>query len=249
MAAPADRVAPNPSAVAANQLVVSGNACGPTALLNAFRFGSSSWQRASDAIAGANDKERILRIIREIGMRPSKHLPGRPRWSSRGVSVADLRDMANEMVMGKYLPQLSEEVFFMESRETPEKLLRRIHRRLETSLDKGLPPVLSVRRYVQRSASGKTPAWIATEAHFVTVVALPRKLDKKARSFPVQYIDPWGGKRCEGRIAIPDPAVFTDSNGKLSCLEADFPAADVGKKKVRQGEKHTLAVSAALGRW
>ena len=129
LAAPETREAPNPTAVPANQLVVAGNACGPAALLNAFRFGSTSWQRASDAIAGNNDRERILRIIREIGMRPSKHTPGRPRWSRRGVSLADLHDMANEMVVGHFLPQFSEEVFFITPRETQEKLLRRVHRR------------------------------------------------------------------------------------------------------------------------
>ena len=113
LAAPLVREAPNPSAAPANQLAVAGNACGPAALLNAFRFGNPDWQRASNAVAGANDRERILSIIREIGMRPSKHVPGHPRWSRRGVSVADLQDMANEMTAGKFLPQVSEEVFFL----------------------------------------------------------------------------------------------------------------------------------------
>ena len=111
MAAPEMREAPSLSAPAANQLVVAGNACGPAALLNAFRFGNEHWQRASNVIAGDNDRERILSIIREIGMRPSKHVPGQPRWSRRGVSLADLRDMADEMTAGQYLPQFSEEFF------------------------------------------------------------------------------------------------------------------------------------------
>ena len=95
LAAPPMREAPNPAAVPVNQLVVAGNACGPAALLNAFRFGNADWQRASNAVAGANDRERILTIIREIGMRPSKQTPGRARWSRRGVNVADLHDMAD----------------------------------------------------------------------------------------------------------------------------------------------------------
>lgn len=248
-AAPTLSEAPNPSAVPVDQLSVAGNACGPAALLNTFRFGNQDWQRAANAIAGANDRERILRIIREIGMRPSKHVPGHARWSRRGVSVADLRDMANEMCAGKYLPLLTDEVFFLTNRETPEKLLRRVHQRLEKSLAKGLPPVLSLRRYVLRGQSRKAPQWTVLEAHFVSITAIPRKLDKHARSFAVSYIDPWGGKRCHGSIGIPETPVFADPSGSSSCLEALFPQSSVGKKLLRSGEKSVLAVSAAIGRW
>lgn len=249
MAAPATREAPNPMAVPANQLVVAGNACGPAALLNAFRFGNPNWQRASDAIAGNDDRERIQRIIREIGMRPSKHTPGRPRWSRRGVSLADLHDMADEMVAGHFLPQFSEEVFFLTPRESPEKLLRRVHRRLETSLAKGLPPVVSLRRYAFRKSPGKAAQWTVIDAHFVTLAAIPRKFDKSARSFPVRYIDPWGGKHCEGVIGVPTQPLMVDQAGNSCCLEAVFPQSTVGKNTVRKGEETILAVAAALGRW
>lgn len=239
------REAPNPGAQPADQLVVSGNACGPTALLNAFRFGNKDWQRAADGIEGNNDRERILRIIREIGMRPSKNLPGRARWSRNGVSVADLKDMANEMILGKYLPQVGDAVFFPVKGETPEKLLARVHAKLETSLEKGLPPVLSIRRYALR---GKAPQWTLIEAHMVTVIAVTAKLERKARSFEVTYIDPWGARRCQGSIAIPDSALLAAPGGS-GCLEAVFPAASVGKSRVKGGEKSALAVSAAVGRW
>jgi hypothetical protein len=248
-AAPALREAPNPSATPANQLAVAGNACGPAALLNSFRFGNPDWQRALDAVGGGNDREQILKLIREIGMRPSKHVPGHPRWSRRGVSLLDLRDMANEMTAGKYLPQVSDEVFFLGSRETPEKLLQRVHRRFDTSLSKGLPPVLSLRRYVLRGQSGKNPEWVVLDAHFVTITGIPRKLEKNARSFSVNYIDPWGGKHLQGIIGIPAAAVLADPSGNPSCLEAVFPQTPVAKKRVLKGEQTVLAVSAAIGRW
>lgn len=248
LAAPGVIEAPNPSAVPANQLSVAGNACGPAALLNAFRFGNRDWQRASDAITGPNDREKILKIIREIGMRPSKHVPGHPRWSRRGVSVLDLRDMANEMCAGKYLPLVTDEVFFLTQKETPEKLLRRVHQRLSKSLTKGLPPVISLRRYVLRGPKGK-PQWTVLDAHFVTLTSIPAKLGKNDRSFPVTYIDPWGGKQYQGAIAIPENPLLADASGTTSCLEANFPQSSVGKKLVRSGEKSVLAVSAAIGRW
>ncbi len=236
-------------APAVNQLAVSGNACGPAALLNAFRSGNKDWARAFGAVKGTNDRERILTVIRGVGMRPSAHAPGVARWSRRGVNVADLRDMANETTAGLFLPSLSEEVFFRQSRETPERLLARIHQRFAKSLAKGLPPVLSIRRYVKRAGRDGTPAWSVIDAHFVTVTSLPRKLPRGALSFPVAYIDPWGGRRLEGTLGIPAEPVFPDGSGSTSCIEARFPKSAVGSSMVRKNEKSVLVASAGIGRW
>ena len=239
------RAAPGP----ANQLVVAGNACGPTALLNAFRFGNPAWQRASNAIAGDTDKQRISNIIRQRGMRPSSHLVGHPRWSRKGVNIADLCDIANEMTRGHFLPLVSQEVLFLTPGETQEKLLKRVHQRLATSIAKGLPPVISLRRYAKRGHDSKPPEWIVLDAHFVTLTAVPHKLDKGAVSFPISYIDPWGGKICQGGISLPGRPILADSAAASPCLEAAFPQASVGKKAIRPGEPTGLTVSAVLGRW
>lgn len=244
MAAPPLREAPNPTATPASQLAVSGNACGPTALLNAFHFGSPAWQRASNALDGDTDKQRILTIIRQYGMRPSKHITGHPRWSKKGVNLADLCDITNEMTRGHFLPLVSQEVMFRTPRETSEALLKRVHTRLNTSLEKGFPPLISLRRYVKRKQS-----WLAVDAHFVTVTTIPRKLENNATSFPVTYIDPWGGKVCQGNVAISGAAVLADTAADSPCLEAAFPQASVGRKLVRKGEPTALTVAAVLGRW
>lgn len=247
-AAPPLREAPNPAATPADQLSVAGNACGPAALLNAFRFGNADWQRASSAIPGENDRQRIIHIIRGPGTRPSSHLKGRARWSRSGVNIADLQDIANDLTRGQYLPQVTQQVLFRQPGETPEKLLRRVHRLLGISMDKGLPPVISLRRHVLRMRDG-VPQWTVLDAHFVTLTSLPRKLDKHARSFPVTYIDPWGGKLRQGSITIPDRPLLAGTAADSPCLQADFPTAAVGSKLVRRGETSALAVAAALGRW
>lgn len=249
MAAPPLREAANPTAVPVNQLTVAGNACGPAALLNAFRFGNADWQRASNAITGKNDRERVLTVIREIGMRPSASVPGRPRWSRRGVNVADLRDMANEMTSGHWLPQVSEEICYIKSRETSEELLGRFHRRLQTSLAKGLPPILSLRRHALRVQSGQAAQWTSIDAHFITVITVPSRLEKSARSFSIRYIDPWGGRFCEGEIRIPAETVMPDGKGRSSCLEAIFPQTSLGEKLVHRGESTVVAPVAVIGRW
>jgi len=235
--------------VAANQLVVSGNACGPTALLNAFRFGNEDWQRASDGLAGKTDRQRIYTIIRQYGMRPSKSIVGRPRWSRKGVNLADLCDIANEIRQPHFLPTLEQEVLFLNPRETQEKLLIRTRKRLDASLARGFPPIVSLRRYVLRKQEGKAAQWVVLDAHFITVTAVPRKLEAGSRSFMVRYIDPWGGKLAAGEIKIPDRGVLADAAANSPCLEANFPQAAVGKKLVRAGEVSVLTVSAVLGKW
>lgn len=244
VAGPTMRDAPNFSATPANQLVVAGNACGPTALLNAFRFGNGDWQRASNQITGTTDKERIYTLIRECGMRPSSHLKGRPRWSRKGVNIADLCDMANETARGQMLPLISQEVLFAKKGESQEQLLLRVHQRLDTSLSKGLPPILSLRRYVLRGSE-----WIVLDAHFVTLIRMPQKLEKGTRAFPVTYADPWGGKISTGSIVIPERPILSASANTAPCLEAILSQSSVGKKLVRSGELTVITLSAALGRW
>lgn len=243
--------APNGGAQPVNQLSIAGNACGPAALLTAYRFGNENWQRAGGSIAGENDKQRLSYVIRNVAMRPSRHLGGRPRWSKSGVNVADLCDISNELTAGQYLPQVRYEILFLKPRESQEKLLRRVHDRFAESLAKGLPPVISIRRFAKRKAG-----WTIIDGHFVTVISMPKKLEKGSRSFPVSYIDPWGGKRCEGQISISDrgflaaPAEGQAVDPTLSpCLEAVFPQALVGRNKVQKGEETVLTLSAAIGRW
>lgn len=248
MTAQAWREAPNGSATPVDQLAIAGNACGPAALLTAFRFGDKNWQRAADAVEGDTDRQRLRKIILEVAMRPSKHLGGRPRWSRSGVNLADLCDIANEMTRAHYLPKVGYEVMILQPGESQEKLLRRVHGRLEKSLSKGLPPVLSIRRFVK-----KKDGWQIVEGHFVTVTGLPRKLAKGDRSFVVNYVDPWGGKRQQGTIAISGRGFLTagDASDPLlsPCLEAVFPQALVGKSKIGKGEETVLTISAAIGRW
>ena len=227
-----------------DQLAVSGNACGPAALLNAFRFGNDSWHGIYAEVKGGSEREKIRTLIRDVGMRPSQHLPGRARWSRGGANLADLQDMANELAAENYQPYLSSEVFFRSEGESPRALLRRVHQRLDRSLARGLPPLLSLRRY---AVAGST--WRPVDAHFVTVVSLPRSLPRDADSFAIGYIDPWGGRRCQGVIRIAEQALLADKTGVSSCLEAAFPQSDVGRRKVRANERGTLAVAAGLGRW
>lgn len=251
-AAPALREAPNPGAVPVNQLAVSGNACGPAALLTALRFGDTNWQRAATAVAGDTDKARLVTIIRTWGLRPSAALAGRMRWTRQGVNVDDLCAMANEMTRSQLLPLMKCEVLLSQPGESPQKLLARTHNRLETSLRRGLPPIISIRRIARRVGQNKVPSWEVLQGHYVTVVGVPGKLEKNATSVPITYVDPWGGKRCTGQVAISTRAFLSGQAGEATaapCLEADFPQADVGKKLAKANETTVLTLAAVIGKW
>lgn len=242
-AAPDNWVAANSGAAPFNQLSVSGNACGPAAFLNALRFGDPNWQRGLEMIVGNTDKTKLSYTIRVYGLRPSKQLAGRTRWSKAGINVEDLITMGNDVLRGRLLPELKGEVLLPKPKESSAELLARSHAALARSFRNGLPPIVSVRRQVLRKGQDGKPAWLTIESHFITLLRIPGKIDAASGSFAFDYLDPWGGKRCTGtlRMAAPDSAAYG--------LIADLPATPVGKKLVKGGERSMVTLSAVVGRW
>ena len=227
-----------------NQLELAGNACGPAALLNSWRFGAPKWRKLSETPPELSDRDRIRSIARGPAMRESSSLPGRARWSRNGINLLDLRDVANEIGTKEALPPINHKTYFLEPRESQWSHLRRIHADLASSLGRGFPPILSIRRFVERNGS-----WIAVQGHFVTIVSVPVAPNSGQTSFEVRYIDPLGGKLLKGNIAITSDSFLGQSVEKAPNLEAIFPDFTAGKRSVRPGEKSYLAVSAGLGRF
>lgn len=238
------REAPKTDAAPVNQLAISGNACGPAALLSSFRCGNDAWQRAASSLPGSTDREQLGQWIRRHGLQPSATLKGRKRWTNAGINVEDLVVATNEMTRPLYLPAVAQEDLFLRGGETPEALLRRTHQRLEKSLSKGIPPVLSLRRFVLRGSK-----WIPLQGHFVTVTSVPRKLDRGDRSFGFVYLDPWGGKRGQGEFHMPSGPVLAADGQASPCLEAFVPTANIAKKEVQRGEITAVIPAAVIGRW
>jgi hypothetical protein len=230
-----------PRATAFNQRLVSSKACGPAALLNAFRFGDANWQRGLNAVAGKSDQERLSATIRTYGMRPSRQFAGRSRWSGDGVNLADLTDLANDMAASQSLPPLKSEVLIPLDGSAPAKLLALGHKRCATSLAKGFPPVLGLRRFVWRKTQGGQAGWLAVDAHYVTLTQLPA-LGWNAGNFQIGYLDPNGGRRCVANVHVTDKP-------SPAGLVIDCPGTSVGRHKVRKGEPTMVMLSSVLGRW
>ncbi len=230
--------AQNLSAKPFDQLDLAGNACGPAALLNSYRFGNPAWRKLSEIPAGLTDRERIRTIARGPAMRESSSLPGRARWSRRGINISDLRDVANEMGRPAQLPSLSNSTLVITPIESKEAHLRRVHGMLARSLAEGIPPIVSIRLYAKRNG-----AWTAIHGHFVTVTTVPGRLEGGSTGFPIGFVDPIGGKFREGRIEIGSEA------GMDFFTAAKFPDVSMGGSSLRSGEKIYVALAAALGRF
>lgn len=236
-----DLAAPNRQFSPVNQLRLSGNACGPAALLNAYGFGSEKWQKVGSSIPGEGARGQMSYIIRAHGLHPSRHLPERLRWDRKnGINLLDLTDIANELRGRRLVPQVRSEVLVLSKREDHRKLLVRAHERLAKSLKKGLPPIVSLRRMAYSASQGENPGWRVVHGHFVVVVALPGKLNRKDTSFPIRYVDPWGGRILDGRIRADGATGFPS-------LLASVPSSKVGVDRVRKSERSIVTLSAAIG--
>jgi hypothetical protein len=94
-----------------------------------------------------------------------------------------------------------------------------------------------------RAPKGSTTKnWLAVKRHYLVLTGLPAKLPKNATSFLVTYHDPWGGKKYQGTVRIPDAR-----SAGMATLIADFPHTKIGKSLVRKGEASCLSLSSALG--
>lgn len=236
--APTDLLAESSGERPFDQLDLARNACGPAALLNAWRFGNPRWRTLAENPPGSTDRERIRSIARGPAMRESSSLPGRARWSRNGINLLDLRDVANEISQPEGLPRIFHETFFLKPAETQQSLLARVHKQIAKSLSSGFPPLLSIRHYEKR---GET--WQANRGHFVTVTAISRIA---GNSFQVKYIDPLGGKFCTGEIRIGNTPFLGEISRRNPNLEAILPETKIGTSSGNQGY---IAVAAAIGQF
>ena len=229
-----------------NQLSVSGNACGPACLLNAFRSGNHQWQKSLREVEGDDDQSTMINIIKKHGRKPSRLDQSKARWNTRqGISAPDLVDIANEMRTSFWMRKVKQTVTFSEHQKPvkDQELLLKTHQQLKDSLKRGLPPILSLRRVSQQNTPSHPPnLWLTVKRHFVVLTGLPDQLPRDATSFQVTYHDPWGGHHYSGNIRLPKT-----SEEKIATLIADFPNAEIGKKLLKPEQTTSLSLSSILG--
>ena len=232
--------APNSTFPYVDQKNGIGNSCGPTALLNAFGSGDKNWHSCYQKIPGTSDRARIASVIKSWGQKPSETLPNKNRWQIKGgVNFSDLAVMAEEMRKLHWnLPKIKSELFFTPPGNESKRQLNSAHKRLRKSLKKGFPPILSIRRFAYRDGQ-----WQSVHGHFVVLTALPDKIARDSRSFPVEFVDSTDAKRYRGVMTA------ADESSPLPCLVLDCSASAIGKNYIRSDEKHTLGFAGAIGAW
>ncbi|NWK57086.1 hypothetical protein HW115_15800 [Verrucomicrobiaceae bacterium N1E253] len=238
--------APNAKASPINQRRAYGNACGPASLLNAFQYGNEKWQKIFHAVPGDNSKSKIRYVVAAWGNKPSKHIKGTNRWNAKqGINLLDLTDMANEMRASHFVPKIKYKVLDQNPMESKTRFIKRCHSTIAKSMTRGLPPIVSIRRYAYRyNKEVGQKSWWPIRAHFVVITEIPKSLPQGATSFRIRYVDPYGGFVREGRIHTE-----TGSFSRCPYLGATLPKTEVGKSFVKAGEETLLTLSAIIGTW
>jgi hypothetical protein len=243
---------------AANQLEVSGNACGPTALLNSFKFGNTSWQKAAAALPGSTDREKIIYWIRRYGKQPSATLKGRNRWTRAGINGEDLLTAANEEAKAEFLPELSMQGLLDVEESRWEQALRRFSwgkpastlkpgqqvllSRARKSLAQGFPPLLTLRRYALEDGR-----WVTHEGHFVTILSAEE--DPGKGLVRLRFIDPWGGKTATAEVRVTEAALLQKGSGLAEGLQVESEILNIGKSRLTGKQDSVVIAGNLIGRW
>lgn len=244
-------IAPNTEAKALNQINIQKNGCGPASLINAYRYGSPKWNTATQKIVGETDKEQFDFLVKYYGKIFSSYAHASMRYDARsGINGLDLADLANDFQTRRKLslPKLKHTTHFIKSDESHSALLNKTHKHLVKSLQKGFPPLISIKRFAQRGSR-----WRQVHGHFVVLYEIPGTLPPNATSFEIKYIDPWGGKIKTGAIKIPETAFFAVNNAekkptfrKSPTLTVDFPQSSLGRHLVRNNERSATILAASI---
>jgi hypothetical protein len=207
------RQAPNPHATFANQLSLATNACGPAALVNSLRAGDASCQSAVARITGSDDEKKLRHIVLHHGAKPSRSIPGRIRWSIRGINASDLTDITNEL-------HPSANVMFHHPASGKMPLLKRSHHLLANSLKQGFPPIVSIRRYAHGAP---------LDSHFLTIIAVEAINLEDPHNYGFTYVDPSGAKKLQGNIFIDSlkPRLLKTSIPSSSFAKSPHAEADI----------------------
>lgn len=189
-----------------NQRLHSANACGPASLMNALKFGDSELNQVYKKLSGSNDSNKLHFLIeRHFRSRPSVVGKGLKRWGFQGVYVKDMAQSSNEL-----LGELESSYLDREKGETDREQTLRIHEWMHDSIERGFPPILSLRSFIVRTRpeNDMEPRWEMVFHHFVVVCSISALNGEQATGFEAKVVDSNGAK-------ISNIHIHQESNGQL----------------------------------
>ena len=244
-----------PTEPPANQLRVFDNSCGPVALYNSLHYGSGPWKELLGQLEAEEAREKIRSIVRIYGSRPSYAGNGARRWHGRhGINAQDLTAVGNDLRNGRRLPALELATYFQGPKVENTRLLKNLYKDLKSSLKRGFPAIATLQRYRTRKTRQGRVFWGIAQSHFVSIIAIPDKLERNARTFDVTYIDPWGGTVLKGAIQAPPSRFPTGVKGNAAfdpsqapaAPRALFPGTRVGLRDIPKGQQSVLILSGLI---
>ena len=176
----------------------SKNACGPASVANVLRFGSPEMQEAWERFVGRDDETRMRFLIdRWFRTPPSLEFPTKKRLSFDGVLEEDLAAACRDLTEQYDLPALQGGFLDRLEGEKSPAFLARIHGYLSDSLERGIPPILSLKTHVARRVErlDDEVAWTYSAHHWVVVSGVRKELRIGDLGFSVDLIEPNGGYR------------------------------------------------------
>lgn len=190
--------APAPPAIPVDQRDYedSANGCGPATILNLLRFGGAEFRPALRGLVGSTDGVLMRFLVdRYFRNRPSSTHPGWKRWGVHGIEGPDLAAGLNELLEEHGIAPTDSTFLDRRENESETSHLDRVHRLFADSLERGTPPLLSLRSFVvrRRERLGGEPHWETGFAHYVLVTAL--RGAPSPSGFEIEAIDPWRGRR------------------------------------------------------
>lgn len=138
----------------------SKNACGPASILNLLKFSREEHFTIYHSLKGEDDTARMKYLIeRYFRSRNSTVEPKWNRWGVHGIFAEDLATGLNELLVEYGKPKLKSENLDRIGSETEGEHMRRIHKKISLSIDRGVKPIISLRSFVVRTRGSETPRW------------------------------------------------------------------------------------------
>lgn len=205
---------PIDKSVAINQLLVSDVVCGPTAVLNAMKFGNSDIQSCYESIPGNDSWGKLSFIVNEYGLKPSNDCSDGLRMHKDGICSVDLLHFYNDILLDNEKTGVEGEYIFRFKDEPLKNLLKRLHGKLYRSLKKGVPVVTQIRSFgVKRNDVTDKMYWYGLSSHYITITKIPERLLDYEKGFIFEYIDPYGARVESGYIGIETKRAFVAKIG------------------------------------
>jgi hypothetical protein len=194
----------------------SQNACGPASVLNSLIFGNHHLQTALARLKGSANQDKLAFIIDRYGTVRSEDYQNRPRWNPQsGISPLDLTHLFIDILATGSQTDIQGKFLDRDPDESHLDHLHRVHGYLVHSLQKGVPPIISLRSFAPDyiSPDQKKIVWNGLANHYVIITALPRMVHRHQKGFFFDYLDPNGPLQASGYAYIEDRRNFMAAKG------------------------------------